>query len=293
MPQSHPQPPAVAISIDLEEYFQVEAMAGVVARAEWEAMPARIEASTDKLLACFAEAGALATFFVVGWVAERYPRLIARVAAAGHELGCHSHWHRPVFRLSPAEFREDTRRAKAAIEAAAGCEVAGYRAPNFSIRLDGSMEWALATLVEAGFRYDSSLHPIHHPFYGAARGERRPFRVAGGALWELPLATASWLGQRLPMAGGGYWRLAPLAYTRWGLRRALAQGLRPICYLHPWEIDPGQPRLPLPRARRFRHYVNLGATEGRLRRLLREFGSQTVQSLSAAEVAPAAREAWA
>lgn len=293
MPLPHAKPPAVAISIDLEEYFQVEAMAGVVARADWEAMPARIEANTERLLACFAEAGAQATFFVVGWLAERYPRLIARVAAAGHEIGCHSYWHRPVFRLSAAEFREDTRRAKAAIEAAAGCELLGYRAPNFSIRLDGSMDWALETLVEAGFRYDSSLHPIHHPFYGAGHGARTPYPVAGGALWELPLATANFLGQRLPMAGGGYWRLAPLAYIRWGLRRALAQGLRPICYLHPWELDPGQPRLPLPRSRRFRHYVGLDGTEVKLRRLLREFGGQTVQALFAPEVAPAPREAWA
>ncbi|MGH9483353.1 MAG: polysaccharide deacetylase family protein, partial [Terriglobales bacterium] len=157
-----PAPSKLAITIDLEEYFQVEAMAGAVARDAWSGLPSRIEASTERLLELYAAADAHATFFVVGWVAERFPRMMARIAAAGHELGCHSYWHRPVFGLSRDEFREDTRRAKAAIEDAAGVEVQGYRAPNFSIR--AGMEWAWEELAEAGFRYDSSVHPIRHPF---------------------------------------------------------------------------------------------------------------------------------
>lgn len=284
MPSATPSS-AVAVSIDLEEYFQVEAMAGTVAHADWGAMPARLEGNTERLLACFAEAQAQATFFVVGWVAERYPRLIAQVAAAGHELACHSYWHRPVFRLNRAEFREDTRRAKHAIEAAAGCAVAGYRAPNFSIRHDGSMAWALEELAQAGFAYDSSLHPIRHHFYGAAAAPRFPFRTAAGGLWEFPMATAGLGGQRWPVAGGGYWRLAPLPYVRWGLRRALREGQRAVCYLHPWELDPGQPRLPLPWRRRWRHYAGLAGLEAKLRAVLAEFGSQPLCRLYAAELA--------
>lgn len=184
--------------------------------------------------------------------------------------------------MDAAEFRDDTRRAKAAIETAAGCSVAGYRAPNFSIR--AGMEWAWEALAEEGFRYDSSVHPIRHPFYGAAAAPRLPHTVANGALWELPLATAAWAGQRLPMAGGGYWRLAPLGYTRWALRCALRQSQRAICYLHPWELDPQQPRVALPPVRRFRHYVGLGATEARLRALLRDFGSRTVSAVFAHEL---------
>lgn len=281
-----PPPALLAITVDLEEYFQVEAMAGVVARADWEVMAPRIEANTAKLLEIFAAAAARATFFVVGWVAQRYPQLIASIAAQGHEIGCHSFWHRPVFGLSVEEFRDDTRRAKDAIEAATGLRVGGYRAPNFSIRSSGAnaMGWALDILAEAGFRYDSSLHPIRHPLYGAAHAPRLPFRIPGTGLWEFPLASVAIGRHRLPMAGGGYWRLAPLVYTRWALRRALREGLRPICYLHPWELDRGQPRLPLPAARRFRHYVGLAATEAKLRCLLAEFGCQPIQALFASEL---------
>ncbi|MGN6593106.1 MAG: XrtA system polysaccharide deacetylase [Terriglobales bacterium] len=262
--------PAIAISIDLEEYFQVEVMHGVVERAQWEQMPARAEAATDRLLAVLAEAGAQATFFAVGWLAERQPQLLRRIAAAGHEIGCHSYWHQPVFRLTPAEFAEDTRRAVGAVGDATGRTVRGYRAPNFSIRCDGSMDWAFDTLAANGFAYDSSVHPIRHPFYGAPTAPRLPFRLANG-MWEFPMATVALGGRRLPMAGGGFWRLAPLAYTRWGLRQALRQGLQPVCYLHPWELDPDQPRLGLAPRQRLRHYTGLAGMETKLRRLLREF----------------------
>lgn len=279
----------IAISIDLEDYFQVEAMAGVIARAAWASLPARIEANAAILLDLFAAASVRATFFVVGWLARRFPRLIARIAAAGHELGCHSFWHRPVFGLARDEFRDDTRRAKEAIEAAAGVRVHGYRAPNFSIR--AGMEWAWAILADAGFSYDSSVHPVHHPFYGAAGAPRWPHRVAAGRLWEFPLSSVAIAHHRLPMAGGGYWRLAPLAYTRWALRRALREGLRPICYLHPWELDPGQPRMPLRPDRRFRHYVGLATAETKLRALVAEFGCQPIARLFAPELDAAQREA--
>lgn len=277
MGQASSQSGRVAISIDLEEYFQVEVMVGVVDRAHWAAMPPRIERNTERLLTAFADADAQATFFVVGWIAERYPALIARIAAAGHEIGCHSYWHRPVFGLTAAEFREDTRRAKAVIEDAVGQGVQGYRAPNFSIRCNGSMDWAFEELAACGFVYDSSVHPIHHPFYGAPTAPRVPFRMNNG-LWEFPMATVALGRRRLPMAGGGFWRLAPLGYLRWAVRQALQQGLQPVCYLHPWELDPQQPRQALPPARRWRHYAGLAGTEKKLRALLREFGSRAMGS---------------
>jgi polysaccharide deacetylase family protein (PEP-CTERM system associated) len=281
---AEPSQTRVAVTVDLEEYFQVEVMSQAVSRGEWERMPARVEANTERLLEIFDDAGARGTFFVVGWVAERYSRLIEKVASAGHELGCHSYWHRPVLRLGAEEFREDTRRAKAAVEDAAGVEVAGYRAPNFSLRLETPWHWEV--LAEAGFGYDSSVHPIRHPLYGAATAPRQPFRTGAG-LWEIPVATASLWGARLPVGGGAYWRLAPLAYTRWGLRREIRRGLRAVCYLHPWEIDPEQPRVALPAGRRLRHYTGLGGLERKLRALLREFGSRPVRELYATELSAA------
>jgi polysaccharide deacetylase family protein (PEP-CTERM system associated) len=199
-------------------------------------------------------------------------------------LGCHSYWHQPVFRLTPEEFAHDTRQAVAAIANATGVAVRGYRAPNFSIRCDGSMDWAFDTLAASGFEYDSSVHPIRHPFYGAPTAPRLPFRLANG-LWEFPMATVAWGQRRLPMAGGGFWRLAPLAYTRWALRAALRQGLQPVCYLHPWELDPEQPRQPLAARQRVRHYAGLAGMEGKLRRLLREFRCLPLRQMFAAELA--------
>jgi len=275
----------VAVTVDLEEYFQVQVMEGVVRPEDWGSMPARIEAQMERLLALLDAAGAKTTWFVVGWIAERYPRLIARLAAEGHELGCHSFWHRRVGTLEPAEFREDTRRAKAAIEAAAGVEVQGYRAPNFSIRLD--MEWAWEILAEAGFTYDSSVHPVRHAHYGAAGAPRRPFRIARHGLWELPLATARMARQPLPMAGGAYWRAAPLLYSRAMVRRAARQLGRVNCYLHPWELDPGQPRLPASWIGRMRHYTGLRTMEPKLARMLGEFGCVPLRELYAAELAMA------
>lgn len=289
MPLASSQPPsargALAVTVDLEEYFQVQVMVGVVRPDDWGNLPSRVEAQTEALLELFAAADAAGTFFVVGWVAERYPRLIARVAAAGHEIACHSYWHRPVFELTPAEFREDTRRAKAVIENAIGAAVAGYRAPNFSIHPE--MDWAWDVLADAGFAYDSSLHPVRHPLYGAAHAPRRPFRLPRHGMWELPLATAELLGQRLPVAGGAYWRFAPLVYSRWGLGRAASDLGRAIAYLHPWELDPGQPRLPLRLSQRLRHYTGTAGLARKLRRLLAAFGSLPLRTLYAPELSRA------
>lgn len=275
--------PELAVTVDLEEYFQVEAMAALVHPRDWPALPARVEESTRRVLEIFAAGGNRGTFFVVGWVAERYPKLIAACAAAGHEIACHSYWHRPVFRLGRAEFLEDTRRAKTAVEQAAGVEVRGYRAPNFSIRQD--MDWAWQVLAECGFAYDSSVHPIHHPLYGAAAAPRRAFAVERHGLWEFPLATAQCFGQRWPVAGGAYWRFAPRAYTQWGLARAQRQCGRTVAYLHPWELDPQQPRLGLRGAQRLRHYSGQRGMARTLAQVLRRRGSVPLNQLFARELA--------
>lgn len=283
--QRVPAQPRVAVTVDLEEYFQVQVMHGVVRMEDWDHLPSRIEPQTERLLELFADAGARGTFFVVGWVAERFPALIRNIAAAGHELACHSYWHRRVCELTPQEFREDTRRAKRAVEDAAGCAVYGYRAPNFSIPLD--LDWAWDVLRESGFGYDSSLHPIRHFAYGAAAAPRTPFRLERQGLWELPMATTMLWGQRLPMAGGAYWRLAPTAYIHRGLMRAQRELGRAIAYLHPWELDTEQPRLPLTSVQRVRHYAGQQGMAAKLAHVLRCFGSRPIAELYAAELAPA------
>jgi polysaccharide deacetylase family protein (PEP-CTERM system associated) len=263
-------PPKSIISVDVEDYFQVESFAGVVDRARWGDYECRVEPNTRRLLDLLDEERVEATFFVLGWVAERYPGLVREIAARGHELGCHSYWHRSILRIDRDEFAEDTRRAKGAIEQAAGTAVAGYRAPSFSITARSA--WALEVLAGAGFVYDSSIFPIHHDVYGIPDAPRRPFRVAtpSGTLVELPITTFRLPGSpNLPVGGGGYLRIFPFWYTRAGFARAAREGVPFISYIHPWEVDPDQPRLPGRLKSRLRHYTNLDKTERRLRRLLR------------------------
>jgi polysaccharide deacetylase family protein (PEP-CTERM system associated) len=259
------------ISVDVEDYFQAEAFADVVDRSLWGSYPSRVEANTKRLLGLFAEHQIEATFFVLGWVAERFPGLVAAIAAAGHEIACHSYWHRMIFKLQPREFREDTRRAKDVVEQAAGCRVEGYRAPTYSIVADSL--WALDILAELEFTYDSSIFPIHHDTYGIPHAPRFPFRIstAGGELVEYPISTFRLGGSRnWPVGGGGYLRILPWWYTRLGVERAQKEGLPLIAYVHPWEIDPDQPRIAGRLRSRFRHYMNLSRTYGRLDRMLRE-----------------------
>ncbi|HUS18592.1 MAG TPA: XrtA system polysaccharide deacetylase [Terriglobales bacterium] len=258
-----------ALTIDVEDYFHTEAASGAVSRDQWPHQPTRVEASTLQLLQMFDRHSVKATLFILGWVAERFPALIRQAADAGHEIACHSYWHRAIFRLTPDEFREDTKRAKAAIEDAAGTGLAGYRAPSFSM-VSGT-EWALDILAELGFLYDSSVNPIRHDFYGNASAPRQPHKVAGGALWELPIATVRVAGQNLPMGGGAYLRIFPLRYMQWGLKQLREEGSVAMFYLHPWEIDPEQPRLPLGMKSRLRQYTNLRQTQSKLESLLSEF----------------------
>jgi polysaccharide deacetylase family protein (PEP-CTERM system associated) len=258
------------ISVDVEDYFQVEAFAGVIDRSQWNDYACRVERNTERILDLLDDSQTKATFFILGWVAERFPQLVRQIAERGHEPACHSYWHRLIYTLTPAEFREDTLRAKNAIEQATGAEIHGYRAPSFSITKRSL--WALDILAELGFRYDSSVFPVKHDVYGFPQAPRRPFRVEtpAGPIVEFPMATFHLgAGPNLPVAGGGYLRMLPLWYTKGGVKRAWREGLPVVSYVHPWEFDPEQPRFNnAPLKSRLRHYTNLNQMEMRLRGLL-------------------------
>lgn len=272
-----------ALTFDVEEYFHAEAFASAIRPDDWPGLESRVVVTTERLLELLDRAGVCATFFVLGWVAERYPALVRTIAKMGHEVACHGYGHQMITRLSRAQFAEDVRRGKATVEDAAGTAVIGYRAPTFSVVRQTL--WSLEVLLEAGFRYDSSIFPIHHDRYGIPDAPRFPHRrsVGGGAdLAEFPLSTVARGRWRLPVAGGGYFRLFPYAVTRRAVRYLNERERQPaILYFHPWEIDPGQPRLPGGRLSRFRHTVNTGSTEPKLRRLLGDFSFGPVREVLA------------
>jgi polysaccharide deacetylase family protein (PEP-CTERM system associated) len=259
------------MTVDVEDWFQVQAFAGVIDRASWETMPRRVVANTDRFLDMFAGAGVRATFFVLGWVADRHPDLVRRIVAGGHELASHGYWHRLAHEQSETEFREDVGRARRLLEDVGSVPVVGYRAPTFSI--NARNPWAFDVLEQEGYRYSSSVYPIRHDLYGLPAAPRVPYRPRPGKLLEIPMTTVRLAGRNLPSAGGGYFRLLPYALFRAALRRVNARdGVCGVFYTHPWEIDPGQPRVPqASRMAQFRHTVNLAHTEGRIRRLLRDF----------------------
>jgi polysaccharide deacetylase family protein (PEP-CTERM system associated) len=261
-----------AMTIDVEDYFHVSVFDGIVPRHEWERLESRVCANTDRLVDLFAEYGVRGTFFVLGWVAERHPRLVRRIAEAGHEIASHGFGHRLVYDQTPRAFREDVRTSKALLEDAGGTAVLGYRAPSYSITPRSL--WALDVLIEEGYAYDSSIFPIRHDRYGIPVSPRHPFVLTRetGTLVEAPGSTTRVGPLNLPVAGGGYFRILPYAWTRWGIDRVNRLEQRPaIFYLHPWEIDPEQPRLGAGMLGRFRHYRNLDKTEARLRQLLTDF----------------------
>ena len=269
-----------AMSVDVEDYFQVSAFDGSVARSSWEGRESRVEANTTRLLDLLDEFGVRGTFFVLGWVAHRHPRLVRDIAGRGHEIASHGYGHRLVYDQTPEAFREDVRRAKGLLEDAGGAPVGGYRAPSFSVT--AASLWALDILLEEGHWYDASIFPIRHDRYGIPDAPRHPHRreLKGGSLMEMPGATVRVGPLNLPIAGGGYFRILPYAWTRWGMARLnRREGQPAVFYVHPWEIDPDQPRLPAGRLGRFRHYRNLHRTEGRLRSLLADFRFGTVASL--------------
>jgi polysaccharide deacetylase family protein (PEP-CTERM system associated) len=259
-----------ALSFDIEEYFQVEALRGLVRPDDWDRLESRVVPVTLRLLDMLDRHRVRATFFVVGWVAERQPELVREIARRGHELACHGYAHLPVYAMEPESFREDLRHARRAIEDAAGEPIIGYRAPTCSIVRETL--WALPVLAAEGFRYDSSIFPIHHDRYGIPDAARFPHRVPGADLVEFPLTTVRLAGQNLPCCGGGYFRLLPYPLVRAGLRHVNASdGMPGIVYLHPWEFDPDQPRFALRGLAAFRHYVNLRHTADKLERLLDDF----------------------
>lgn len=261
-----------ALTFDVEDYFQVGAFADQIKTEQWGSYPSRLGANMAKILAMLAEHNCLATFFVLGWVAETHPEVIVQIAKGGHEVACHSHRHRRVFEMTREEFREDTRKAKQMLEDVSGKKVCGYRAPSFSINQDSL--WAFDILAELGFTYDSSIFPVKHPNYGMSAISRLPFVVdtAHGPLVEFPMPTLEFAGRRSPFGGGAYLRLLPYWYTRWAIRYLNHREGRPVCtYIHPWEIDPEQPRLRGSLAARLRHTLGLRGLEVKLRNLLRDF----------------------
>jgi polysaccharide deacetylase family protein (PEP-CTERM system associated) len=263
----------------------VEAFASSVDRESWDRWPSRVVANTQCVLDLFDEHNATATFFFVGWVAARFPHLVREVQARGHELACHSYWHRTVYSLSPDEFRRDTRRAKAVIEDAAGVPVNGYRAPSWSITK--ASLWALEILAEEGFTYDSSIYPIHHDLYGVPGAHRFPYAHAcanGLQLREFPPATLRFLGTNFPAAGGGYLRIFPSAFTEHAFRRfEKSYRERVVVYLHPWELDPEQPRISGSLKSRLRHYTNLRRMQNKLGMVLRRHRFQRFSDVLQAE----------
>lgn len=261
-----------AMTVDVEDYFQVAAFAQQVRRQDWDDYPCRVERNVERVLGLFAEAGVSATFFTLGWIADRYPAVIRRIADAGHEIASHGYEHVKVHQQQPGAFRRDIRRTKAILEDISGQRIKGYRAASFSI--DRRSLWAFDILAEEGYDYSSSIYPIKHDHYGMPDASRFAFRPSvRRQLIELPISTIRLFHRNLPSGGGGYFRLLPYGLSRWALRRIGEKDGQPVVfYFHPWEIDPGQPRFEgAPLRSRFRHYVNLAGMESRLRAVLRDF----------------------
>lgn len=258
------------MTVDVEDYFQVQAFAHRVSRGDWDRFPLRVEHSTNRILDGFGQAGVKATFFTLGWVAERFPSLIRRIVADGHELASHGWDHTQVFTQTPAAFRGDVRRTRHLLEDLGGVAVTGYRAATFSIT--ARTMWAYPILREEGYSYSSSVNPIRHDLYGMPDASREPFRPHPDGVIEIPMTTVRLLGRNWPCSGGGYFRLLPDAVYRAGLARVNREGMPGIFYFHPWEIDAEQPRIPdVGLKSRLRHYTNLSRMEGGLHALLRDF----------------------
>jgi polysaccharide deacetylase family protein (PEP-CTERM system associated) len=260
-----------ALTVDVEEYFQVAAFERTIRRADWEQAQSRVVLSTLRVLDIFDRARVKGTFFVLGWIAERHPALVRRIVAGGHELASHGYDHTRVHNFTPAQFRDDVTRTKNILEDVGGAEVRGYRAPSYSI--NGRNLWALDVLRETGHAYSSSIYPIRHDLYGMPDAPRFPFRLSPDSILEIPVTTIRAAGRNFPCGGGGYFRLLPYGTFRWMLRRVNQQDRQSgLFYFHPWEVDPEQPRVAgAPLKSRFRHYLNLGTMQARLERLLTDF----------------------
>jgi polysaccharide deacetylase family protein (PEP-CTERM system associated) len=260
-----------ALTFDIEDYYHVSAFQSSVPMADWERYESRVERNTYKLLDILSASGVRATFFVLGWVADHYPEIVKAIHEGGHEVASHGYAHEMVTQLTPFRFRNDIRRGKDLLESLIGCRVLGYRAPSFSI-MQKTM-WALPILVEEGFAYDASIFPVRHDRYGVPNANRFCHRLVteAGPLWEIPPSTFELGRMRLPIAGGGYFRICPYPILRQLLKQVERQGVPLVMYLHPWELDPEQPRIQASRLARFRHYINLDKTEKRFRQLVQDF----------------------
>jgi polysaccharide deacetylase family protein (PEP-CTERM system associated) len=275
-----------ALSVDVEDWFQVGAFEKVIARDDWPTLECRVERNCDAVLQLFSDAQVTGTFFTLGWVAERYPQLMRRIVDAGHEIASHGYGHDRVFTFTPAQFAADLERSRKLIEDASGAMVTGYRAPSFSI--DQRTPWAHEILAEQGYTYSSSVAPIKHDHYGWAEAPRFAFRpVAGSDFLEIPVTTAVLGSKRLAAGGGGFFRLLPYAFSRWAIRQVNQEDKRPaVIYFHPWEIDPDQPRVAnAPIKSKLRHYSRLDAMAGKLRRLAGEFQWERLDAIVAREQA--------
>lgn len=275
-----------ALSVDVEDWFQVGAFETVIDRKDWDALECRVERNTDAVMALFDEAGIKATFFTLGWVAERYPALIRRIVDAGHEIASHGYGHDRVFTLTPEQFATDIVRTRKLLEDASGQKVIGYRAPSFSI--DQRTPWAHEILAQQGYTYSSSVAPVKHDHYGWAEAPRFAFRpVAGSDFLEIPVTTAALGPKRLAAGGGGFFRLLPYAFSRWAIRQVNNDEQRPaVIYFHPWEIDPDQPRVAnAPIKSKLRHYTKLDVMADKLRRLPKDFRWERLDAIVAREQA--------
>jgi polysaccharide deacetylase family protein (PEP-CTERM system associated) len=277
--------PLNGLSVDVEEWFQVGAFERTIAPADWGSLESRVERNCEAILSLFSDAGVTATFFTLGWVAERHPAMIRRIVEAGHELASHGWAHERVFKLGHHAFAADIGRARKVLEDASGSAVTGYRAPSFSI--DGRTPWAHQVLAEQGYAYSSSVAPVVHDHYGWREAPRFAFRpVTGADLLEIPVTTAEALGRRFAAGGGGFFRVLPYWFTTWAIRQVNAAGHGAAFYFHPWEIDPAQPRVKgAPLRSRLRHYTGLAAMAGKLARLTREFRWGRMDAVAAQEAA--------
>jgi polysaccharide deacetylase family protein (PEP-CTERM system associated) len=273
-----------AMSVDIEDWFQVGAFEKVIAKSDWPRLESRVARNTDAVLDLFGEAGVKATFFTLGWVAERCPKQMRRIVAEGHEVASHGWDHDRVFTMTPDQFRDDLRRARHMIEQAAGVPVTGYRAPSFSI--DARTPWAHVVLAEEGYAYSSSVAPVVHDHYGWPEAPRFAWRpLPDSAMIELPVTTAKFRNRTLAAGGGGFFRLLPYNFSRWAIRQNNAAERPAVFYFHPWEIDTGQPRVAdAPLKSRLRHYSRIGVMERKMKRLLGEFAWDRVDRVVARQV---------
>jgi len=272
-----------ALTVDVEDFFHVEALASTISTSDWESISPRVETNVHRILDLLAAAGVHGTFFVLGWVARKFPDLVRDIAAAGHEIGSHGYDHQRIHGLSRDQFREDIRVSRDLLADQAQGPIIAYRAPSFSIV--AQTLWGLDILIEEGFAIDSSIFPVRHDFYGIPGAERFPHwrrAPSGGSIFEFPPSTIHFMGNDLGVGGGGYLRLLPYRWTRWGLKQINQKEQQPaMVYFHPWEIDPDQPHYRVPMRSRIRHYTNLSRMEGKIRRLLRDFRFDTVSNVCA------------